>query len=237
MPHCKGVIQQIQVRELAAPDQYDNVAKLALKINDLYYDFGGAKSDKFTIKQGKDWIELSEGDTVEFMHTEREYKEKTYRDAKRSQVTLVAKGSGKAPEAPKAAPATNGAAKAASAPTARTTASGGTDWARKDAGAAASASIDKAIRYFGIVGFPEVNPPHGDFNRNMEAILNVARTMNGLTTTLLEEILAGGIKAEAKPESVVKAEAPKATAPKKAAAKPAPALRESWEDEEDEIPF
>lgn len=246
MPFVSGSIQQIQARALDAPDQYDNTHKLALKINDTYYDFGGAKGERFSVKKGQNWVDLDVGDEVEFQYTTRDYNGKTYFNAKRSQVTLVAKGSGKAPEAPTPKPATGAASHAPPASvTAPRASSGGTDWARKDAGAAASASIDKAIRYFGIVGFPEVNPPHGDFNRNMEAILNVARHMNRLTTTLLEEILTGPPKAVETPAPVSKAETsvpkPAARAPaKKAAPRDTMASvgENRWEDEElDEAPF
>jgi hypothetical protein len=240
MGAASGIVTKIFVKELPQPDTYQNTHRASIKIDDgEWIGLGTMKGPKLTINtKGKEWVELTEGSRVEFLFTSRTGSDgKTYLDAKRSGIKVLewAEKGSSAPEAPsQPSTAPSGAPKPASASPARTSGSsgGGPDWARKDAGAAASASVDKALAYFAITGFD--NSFH---TTRLREIADVARDMQKIVLELAEEILHPATPSLPEP----KTSAPVKPAPKRAEAprtkaKPEPAVNNkepSWEEEEE----
>jgi hypothetical protein len=242
MPFLSGVVEKVFSKEKPEPDQFGNGFRHAMRIegHDFWIGLGDGKKAEVTVKDGKSFRALTEGSKVEFLYTERAGNNgNVFRDAKKTGIKVLEWGEGSNQASQHAPPSRGQAASAAAAPAskpasasaARTGASGGsggTDWVRKDAGAAASASIDKAIRYLTATGLLD------GMVADYDDILKVAREMNRLTTTLLEEILNGGIKVET-PAPVAQVETP--PTPKAAAKKAAPAPVKTWEEEDSEVPF
>jgi len=117
----QGVIEAVSFREKPAPDQWGKTHFSQLKVGGTYYDCGGIKPSpqgdlQIRVQNGKDWVTLEAGDTVQFFAKGREKAGKTYWD-KDGPIKLVAKGNGAAP-AQSAAPAQRAApaSPAASAP-------------------------------------------------------------------------------------------------------------------------
>ena len=156
---------------------------------------GSLKKPSFDVQDddGK-WKALGEGSEVLIKYEQNG----DWRNSNRSKMTVLEFVEGDStPKAVSASTSSSGSS------------SGGTDWARKDAGAAASASIDKAIAFLSEVG--------GEWGE--DDILPVARRMQKMVKTLADEILSEG-KAPAEP-------------------KPEPKVSDSEADDEwsDELPF
>lgn len=236
MAAISGTVTKVFVKELPTPDTYENTHKASIKVDDgEWINLGGMKGPKLTVRDGKGWKELTEGCVVEFLYKERPGNNgMVFRDAKRSEVKVLEWATGGSQSVSKPAPAATTAPKAPNAspaPTGRSS-GGGTDWAKKDAGAAASASVDKAIAVLTATGaFAD--------GFTYDQIKNVARGMQNLVLELADEIQHGP-KTTPPP-----AEKPKpATKPApQSKPKPAPkseaerdeelATQRSWEDEDD----
>ena len=240
MAYASGKIAKIFSKEIP-PDNFDNTYKVSFKLEDdeRWFNLQAGKRQGINLKDGaKGYREVFVGSEVEFMHGEREYQGKIYNDLKASAIKVKSWGAGTAPEATQTRPAASqgqpATTTAASPAVARTgaPAASGTDWAKKDAGAAASASIDKALQYIiNTNGFVAPTP-----EGNYANLLNVARDMQGLVLKLQQEILEGAKPAPKEPERPASVPAAKKAVAK--AAPPPPAPEGNWEEEEeDSIPF
>ena len=61
-----GVIQKIFVKELPAPDRFENKFRRSIQVNDTWFSFGGMKSGDWNIKHGAGFAILGEGSEVMF---------------------------------------------------------------------------------------------------------------------------------------------------------------------------
>ena len=61
-----GVIQKIFVKELPAPDRFENKFRRSIQVNDTWFSFGGMKSIDWNIKHGAGFAILGEGSEVMF---------------------------------------------------------------------------------------------------------------------------------------------------------------------------
>jgi hypothetical protein len=202
MKMVQGVIEKILFKPFDEPDQYENTGRLSIKVGDDWVGFGPSKKAEINIKKGTGWEKVEEGDEVALMCEESEWNGKIYLNGKKSQIKVVKKGTGSptknAPAAPSSAARGSGAG-AVSAKSA--SANNGVDWAAKDAGGAASASIDKAIAYYQLQGNTGVS---------LDNILDIARQFQVLVKTLAHEIQHGD-KSE---QAFEKAYSPPAETPK-----------------------
>jgi hypothetical protein len=243
MAYAKGKISKIFIKAKDAPDQYGNTHRAAVKIEevgDFWIGMGDLKGDKLTVQMGaKNWVELTEGSVIEFMYTEKEGNNgNVFRDAKRSGVKVLELAPGGSPKPAASRPATSGAPATPSASTARTGASSGPDWAKKDAGAAASASVDKAIAYLTATNaFPEGTTQQEDIAK----IKAVAREMQWIVLELANEILVGNATPKPNPVAPVAAQPttskPPTTKPKNPPKVEEPVTEASWENEDNDSPF
>ena len=202
---AQGKIEQIFIKALPTPDKYENTHRASIKLDDgEWYQMGSLKKPSFDVQDddGK-WKALGEGSEVLIKYEQNG----DWKNSNRSKMTVLEFVEGDS--TPKTSSASTGFSGSSSG--------GGVDWARKDAGAAASASIDKAIALLSTGNF-------GDWAEG--DILPLARTMQGLVKILADEILSEG-----------KAPAKKAAA--KSKPKPEPKVSDSEADDEwdDEIPF
>ena len=178
---AQGKIEQIFIKALPTPDKYENTHRASIKLDDgEWYQMGSLKKPSFDVQDddGK-WKALGEGSEVLIKYEQNG----DWRNSNRSKMTVLEFVEGDS------TPKTGSASTSSSG-----SSSGGTDWARKDAGAAASASIDKAIAFLSEVG--------GEWGE--DDILPVARRMQKMVKTLADEILSEGkAPAEPKPEPKV----------------------------------
>lgn len=188
MKLIEGVVEAISAKDLPnGEDQWGNTCRVNIKVGEDWIGLGTSKKPEVNIKEGAGWHKLAKGDTIAVVVEENGQ----WLNAKKSDIKVKSKGSGISNGSPSRSAAGSSAGRTSSGGSTGNT-SGGTDWARKDAGAAASASVDKAIAYLTAVGFPEGSHPEGDLDRNLRVILNVAREMQGIVKTLAEEILNEG---------------------------------------------
>ena len=85
-----GKIKRVFFKKLDATDQYGNEFRSSLQLDDAegtWVGFGGSKKDKFTIKEGKGYYDVQEGDTI-FLKYEDNGK---YKNAKKSDLTVIEK--------------------------------------------------------------------------------------------------------------------------------------------------
>jgi len=85
-----GKIKRVFFKKLDAADQYGNEFRSSLQLDDAegtWVGFGGSKKDKFTIKEGKGYYDVQEGDTI-FLKYEDNGK---YKNAKKSDLTVIEK--------------------------------------------------------------------------------------------------------------------------------------------------
>ena len=61
-----GVIQKIFVKELPAPDRFENKFRRSIQVNDTWFSFGAMKSSDWNIKHGAGFAILGEGSEVMF---------------------------------------------------------------------------------------------------------------------------------------------------------------------------
>lgn len=107
----QGVIQEIGFRKInkdGTPDQWGKTDRVDVTVNGTRYGFGSVKPSprgdlQLRVQNGKDWVTLEQGDTVQFFIKSREVNGKTYSD-KEGQPRLVAKGNGQSQAAPALAP-------------------------------------------------------------------------------------------------------------------------------------
>jgi hypothetical protein len=236
MPFLSGVVEKVFSKEKPELDQFGNGFRHAIRIegHDFWIGLGDGKKAEVTVKDGKSFRALTEGSKVEFLYTERPGSNgNVFRDAKKTGIKVLEWGEG-SNQASQHAPPSRGqaastaaapASKPASASAARSSGSGGTDWAAKDAGSAASASVDKALVYLNYKG--------EDYD--YDDILREAREMQRIVKALAAEILAGNtatVTTTAKVETPAPTVTPEATKPK-----PAPAPVKTWEQEPNEEPL
>jgi hypothetical protein len=229
----QGIVEAVSVKALAAPDRFENTHKHGLKVGDTWYDFGGSKMDAFCVKddEGK-WKQLGKGSEVLIKFEQNG----NFNNSKKTWLTVLSLVEGDKPSATPQAEArrtvavTGGASTAPitapKAPSASQSVSGrssrtGTDWAKKDAGAAASASVDKAIALLAAAE----NLSEYSFDECFARIEHVARNMQRIVLKLAEEILAGSQSKAAEPEK------PKLSP--KPAPKPKPPARTETQVEEE----
>lgn len=95
----QGVVGLVYLKELDAPDQFGNLYRRSFKLegDDNWYDVGGGKYNKITVKVGKEFRDLAVGDQIVFTSESRVYKEKTYYKVSTAKITFTS--------APGAAPA------------------------------------------------------------------------------------------------------------------------------------
>lgn len=175
MKLIEGVVESISAKDLPnGEDQWGNTCRLSIKVGEDWIGIGTAKKPEVNIKEGAGWHKLAKGDTIAVVVEENGQ----WLNAKRGDIKVKAKGNGGASPAR----TSGGSAATRTAPTANAS----VDWARKDAGAAASASIDKALAFY------QLCPSHFGSNLTNDLILSKAREMQGLVKTLAEEILNEG---------------------------------------------
>lgn len=216
----QGTLKRVFNKEMPE-DQWGNNTRLSIAISpdtggdDVWVSLGTAKRPGLTVKIGKDWETINEGSKIVVV-AERNG---DFLNAKRADVKVLSK----AGDAPKAAPKNTSQGKSQSY-TRKGTASGGPDWEKKDAGAAASASVDKALVLLQAVGYLHSGKDNG---WDKEVILDTARTMQEIVVELANEIQFG--KDSPPPtEDATPSEKP---SPRKKA----PVQAEDFED--DDVPF
>lgn len=63
----QGVIQRISIKPIAnGPDRFDNNFRRSMQVDDVWFSFGGCKTDKWNVKIGNDFKVLGVGSTVAF---------------------------------------------------------------------------------------------------------------------------------------------------------------------------
>jgi len=87
MPVMKGVVEAISVKELAAPDQYENTHRGNIKIGDDWYSMGAFKNGKAGEIYTKNGL-ITKGAEIEFMYDVNG----TFKNVKKATVTLLKKG-------------------------------------------------------------------------------------------------------------------------------------------------
>lgn len=225
----QGIVERVNVTQLPQPETFVFEGKpivsthrygIKLEGEDTWFNLGsGDKADLvFKDDDGK-WQILGPGSEVLIKYVENEGKNgKTYFNTKKSNVTVIEMVPGE-----KQQPKVQAAAASSGSGETKGNAGGGNDsayWARKDAGSAASASVDKALAYL-------AHNTSGPIT--YENVLSVARDMQAIVQQLAGEILNPPQKEVAPPPN------PKSS-PKKTTAKPAPPVEEDeWRD--DDIPF
>jgi len=217
MKLIEGVVEAISAKDLPEEDQWGNTHRISLKIGEDWVGLGSAKKPNVSIKEGQGWYEVKKGDQVAVVAQENG----NFLNAKRGDVKLVKKGSGTQSQS---GTSSRGSQSSSGKTSASTSVSAGVDWAAKDAGAAASASIDKALRYIALRS--------GDVKNDYASILSIARDFQSMVKTLAAEIQG---KPAAEPE---KEEAPAklTNGLVKKPSKPKPVEPEE-EFEDDELPF
>jgi hypothetical protein len=177
----QGVIEKILWKDAGTPDQFGNTHRLSIKVGDSWIGFGKKKANsrgefKVSIKKGAGWEDVCEGDEIALVTTESN----GYLNGKTNDIKIVKKGNASSSGGP--APTSSKSDSSRGAPVAKPApASNGVDWAAKDAGAAASASIDKALKY--------IELRKGEVKTDYATVLSIARDMQGLVKTLAAEIL------------------------------------------------
>lgn len=62
-----GVVQRISIKPIAnGPDRYDNNFRRSLQVDDVWYSFGGCKTNKWNVKMGNDFKVLGVGSEIAF---------------------------------------------------------------------------------------------------------------------------------------------------------------------------
>ena len=224
-----GTLKKVFAKELPKPDEWENLYRLSICItpedggDDVWVGLGSKKRQELGLNLGSTatpkWKNVGEGSTIEVVCTTNG----DYLNAKNSDITVI--DLVEAPESGGSAPATRSATSANSG-----SVSGGVDWARKDAGAAASASVDKAIAYLtataGFTGFTGVS------NKDYSLILAHAGQMQEVVKRLADDILNPNRKDDKDEDGD---EAPVPVTPKKPKPKPAREVEPAFAD--DDIPF
>jgi hypothetical protein len=243
MGYAVGQIKRVFVKEMP-PDNYENTARYSIQLdNDEWYSLGTGKSATLSAPlKGKEYAALYEGSTVEFLFSERTGSDgKVYKEAKRSALKVTdwaPKPSGNASNAPtspsKPSTATTPTASPSSGSTARTGgSSNGTDLSKKDAGIEAGHAVNGAVALMAANGSSQW--PEEEVRNELSRL---ARIIHSETRKLQNEILAGPKAAPVEPKVEAVAPPKPTTAPKpKAKPAPEPVAAESWEEEEDQIPF
>ena len=220
MDLIKGVVSAISAKEIPE-DRFGNTYRLSIKVGDDWIGLGSGKKPDIGVKEGDSWHTLSKGDEVALVVEENN----GYLNGQKKTLKVTKKGSGSVSSSSKS-DSSRGAVAAKPAP-----ANSGVDWAAKDAGAAASASIDKAIAYFAL------NGPRSVTN---DDILSKAREMQGLVKTLANEIM-GKVPVEEKdnetPRPMTSGMPGKTIQNRTTKAKPAPVEPDPEDMEDDDIPF
>ena len=208
MKKVQGIVERALAKELDKPRDFTykgktitNTHRYAIKLegDERWFSLGEGENPTLGFKDDDgEWQPLGPGSEVVIKYEENQSASgTTYYNSKRSLVTVIDLVPGEDNPKSKAPPAKQ----SASAPSARaSSANSGTDWARKDAGAAASASVDKAIAYLSVSeGFTSTNADY-------TLILDTARAMQDVVCTLADEILSGkSPNAETKPKRTRKA--------------------------------
>lgn len=117
-----GVVQAVDFRAKAAPDQYGKTHFSSITVNGSKYDCGSIKEGPYglqlRVQKGKDWVTIEPGDTVLFAAVQNGNYTR-----KEGAITLVAKGNGAPPAT--SAPPTRTAGTPASAGPAKQSFGGG----------------------------------------------------------------------------------------------------------------
>lgn len=62
-----GVVQRISIKPIAnGPDRFDNNFRRSMQVDDVWFSFGGCKTDKWNVKMGNDFKVLGVGSEVAF---------------------------------------------------------------------------------------------------------------------------------------------------------------------------
>lgn len=152
MELIQGVVEKILFKDLGEEDQWGNTHRLSIKVGDHWIGFGKKKPNargdlKVAIKKGAGWEDVEEGDEIGIVATESN----GYLNGKTGDIKMVKKASASGTGRPSDSSSPRQAT-ASNAGQNKQNAGGGVDWARKDAGAAASASVDKAIAVLSAAG-------------------------------------------------------------------------------------
>jgi len=90
----EGVIENVYVKELDAPDDYGNQYAITVKIGGNLYGMGRKKKPSANVKYNGNWHQISEGDVVEAVCEVVERNGRTYNNIKASEVTVKQVGGG-----------------------------------------------------------------------------------------------------------------------------------------------
>jgi hypothetical protein len=179
----QGIIKQVYNKELDKPDQFDNTVRLSVKVDvdgeEVWVSLGSKKFPGLSVKDGNDWVNVGAGSEVIIPCDVNG----DYLNGKTSKVivTNLVVPDERATAAPAQRPAaTSNGSDSGTAPK--------TDWAKKDAGAAASSSVDKAIRI--LIATGEITQA-GDEGYNLAQIKRLASDMQRIVTELRDEFLDG----------------------------------------------
>lgn len=230
MKLIEGVVEAISAKELPnGEDQWGNTCRVNIKVGEDWIGLGTSKKPEVNIKEGAGWHKLAKGDTIAVVVEENGQ----WLNAKKSDIKIKGKGNSPTTGGASQARTSGGSAASRTGPTA----SAPVDWARKDAGAAASASIDKALVYLSAT-----NQFGSKASENFDLIYEVAREMQGLVKTLAAEILnppqALGDSDGGKPEGSPGPKPPLTNGLSKArGGKPKPVEPDPEDFNDDDIPF
>lgn len=218
----QGVLKRISNKDLATPDQFGNVTRLSVLVEaedgEKWVSLGTMKKPGLSIQKGKDWINVGVGSTILAL-AERNG---DFLNGKRSDVKVLSLVEAGAPPKQQAPSPPTKAPEASAGVTPKGGSGDSAYWARKDAGAAASASVDKALAFYSIKGEAPSIPQ----------LLAKARDMQALVSALADEIV-NPPKVVADPIPPVVESAPAAKPSRKAVEK---AKAEDFVDD-DELPF
>lgn len=227
MKLIEGVVEVLSFKEIPE-DRFGNTVRQSIKIGEEWIGMGTGKKAEINVKQGAGWVSLEKGDKIALVVDETEGSNGTvYLNGQKKTIKVLSKGNGSASGTGKSDAGARGSQTSSAKPSQSSstgTASGGTDWARKDAGAAASASIDKALRY--------IELRQGEVKTDYGTVLSIARDFQQMVRTLADEILAG----PAKPAPAPEPEKPVVAKPKAASSRKQPEPEPEFEDDPD-LPF
>jgi hypothetical protein len=152
----QGIVEKVYFKDLGGEDDWGNTHRLSILIGETWVSFGKKKANargelKVAIKKGAGWEDVTEGDEVAILATATASDDgRTFLNGKTSDIKMVQKGSGATSGSPKSGGGSRGSQTSSAKPSRGN--SSGTDWVAKDAGGAASASVDKAIAVLTAVG-------------------------------------------------------------------------------------
>ena len=82
MPVTSGTIQFLSFKELPKPDDYDNLYRMSLKLNDEWYSMGNSKKAEWFAKHGDGTAAIGVGTEMSFPYTQNG----DFKNVKRGQI-------------------------------------------------------------------------------------------------------------------------------------------------------